>query len=122
MEDVILHKGEVHCMLETLLMSQNAERVLVYLTARQEGYTREIARFYSVDADSIKKQLTKLESGSVLISSMVGKTKIYRFNPRYPFLPELLSLLNKAISFYPDEEKSRLLDFRSRPRRSGKPL
>jgi predicted transcriptional regulator len=109
-------------MLETLLMSQNAERVLIYLAARGEGYTREIARFYSVDADSIKKQLTKFESGSVLVSSMAGKTKMYRFNPRYPFLNELLALLSKALEFYPKQEQEQLTMNRTRPRRPGKPL
>jgi hypothetical protein len=53
---------------------------------------------------------------------MVGRTRLYSFNPRYPFLDELRALLEKALEFYPEEEKARLFPERSRPRRKGKPL
>src|SRR6185436_17736989 len=36
-------------MIEVLLGSKNAERVLIYIHTRQEGYAREIARFYNTD-------------------------------------------------------------------------
>jgi hypothetical protein len=42
-------------MLEPLLGSTNAERVLIFILARNEGYAREIARFFDADADSIQK-------------------------------------------------------------------
>lgn len=109
-------------MLEPILGSKNAERVLVYISARDQGYTREIARFYGTDPDSIQKQLARLELGGVLVSKSEGKTRLYRFNPRYSFLKELKALLNKALSFYPLDEQERLLVFRRRPRRRGKPL
>jgi DNA-binding MarR family transcriptional regulator len=109
-------------MLEPILGSKNAERVLMFVLARDQGYAREIARFYGADPDSIHKQLARLEAGGVLVSKSEGRTRIYRFNPRYSFLKELQSLLNKALTFYPQDEQERLLVFRRRPRRSGKPL
>lgn len=108
-------------MLEPILGSVNLERVLLYILAREEGYAREIARFFNADPDSIHKQLSKLESGGVLISKQAGRTVLYRFNPRYAFLPELKSLLEKAINFYPEEDRDRLLLTRRRPRRRDKP-
>ena len=109
-------------MLEPLFNSKNAERVLIFICAREQGYAREIARFYEVDPDSIQKQLMKFENGGVLASKLEGRTKIYRFNPRYLFLEELKAMLSKAISFYPQEEKNRIGYVRRRPRRTGKPL
>jgi hypothetical protein len=109
-------------MLEPLLGATNAERVLVFILSRGEGYAREIARFFAADADSIHKQLARLESGGVLSSASAGRTRLYRFNPRYPFLPELKTLLEKALVFYPEEEREALLINRRRPRRHGKPL
>ena len=109
-------------MLEPLLGSTNAERVLVFILARNEGYVREIARVLGGDPDSIQKQLAKFESGGVLISRPVGRTRLYSFNPRYPFLKELRSLLEKALSFYSKEEREKLVMSRRRPRRRGKPL
>jgi predicted transcriptional regulator len=108
--------------LEPLLGSTNAERVLVFILARNEGYVREIARVFDADPDSIQKQLAKFESGGVLVSRTAGKTRLYSFNPRYPFLKELRSLLEKALSFYPEKERQELVMSRRRPRRHGKPL
>jgi hypothetical protein len=56
------------------------------------------------------------------VSRTAGRTRLYEFNPRYTFLKELKSLLEKALSFYPEEEREKLLMNRRRPRRRGKPL
>lgn len=108
-------------MLEPILGSVNSERVLIYILTKKEGYAREIARFFGADPDSIQKQLTKLESGGVLISREAGRTILYQFNPRYAFLSELKGLLEKALTFYPEGERERLMMSRRRPRRRGKP-
>ena len=109
-------------MLEPLLGSTSAERVLMFILARNEGYVREIARFFGGDPDSIQKQLVKFESGGVLVSKSAGRTRLYSFNLRYPFLKQLKALLEKAMIFYDEEERERLLMNRRRPRRRGKPL
>lgn len=109
-------------MIEVLLGSKNTERVLLYIHARGEGYAREIARFYETDLLPIQKQLDKLEAGGVLASREVGKTRPYFFNPRYPFLNELQALLEKAFSFFPQEEQDKLMMNRRRPRARGKTL
>ena len=109
-------------MLEVILGSKNVERVLIYIYTRGEGYAREIARFYETDLLPIQKQLDKLEAGGVLVSREVGKTRPYVFNPRYPFLNELRALLEKALSFYPEDEREELTMNRRRPRAKGKAL
>ena len=109
-------------MIESLLGSKNAERVLIYIFARGEGYAREIAGFYKSDLKSIQMQLDKFEKSGVLASRTVGRTRPYIFNPRYPFLNELKSLLEKALSFYSVEEQEELKMNRRRPRARGKPL
>lgn len=102
-------------MLKPILGSVNAERVLMYLMLNKEGYAREIARFYDADPDSIQKQLLKFETGGILISRKVGRTVLYRFNPRYAFLPELQQLLGKGLQFYPEDEREKLVMTRKRP-------
>lgn len=109
-------------MLEPLLGSVNAERCLVFILTREEGYASEIARFFDTDLYGIQKQLDKLENGGILASYNAGKTRLYRFNPRYAFQRELLALLEKALSFYPADQQERLRIVRRRPRRKGKPL
>ena len=109
-------------MLEALFGSVNRERVLLFLYVRKEGYSREISRFFRTDLSQIQKQLERLEVGGVLYSRALGKTRVYRLNPRYPFRVQLEALLDKALSFYPAEERERLTMVRRRPRRRGKPL
>lgn len=109
-------------MLEPLFGSKGSENVLIFIAARGEGYPREISRFFETDVYAIQKQLDKLELGSVLVSHTKGRTRIYTFNPRYPFLPQLKGLLDAALSFYPEEQREKLLMNRRRPRRRGKNL
>jgi hypothetical protein len=109
-------------MLEYLLGSKSKERVLIYLAVRKEGFAREIARFYNTELTPIQNQLINLEIGGILVNKSVGKTKVFSFNPRYPFLKELIQFLEKAIEFLPDEDKNELKIYRKRPRRTGKPL
>jgi hypothetical protein len=109
-------------MLEPLLASTNCERVLIFIAARDEGYLREIADFFQTSPAPLLKQLEKLEAGGVLFSRSVGRTRLYGFNPRYPFLKELQALLAKALSFYPADLRAALQENRRRPRRKHKPL
>lgn len=107
-------------LLEPLLSSKNREQILIFLQAREEGYAREIARFFDTDYYPIYDQLGKLEAGGVIVNRKVGRTILFQFNPRYPLLPELRALLEKALSYYPDDLQERLLRNRRRPRRRGK--
>ncbi|HKW15446.1 MAG TPA: winged helix-turn-helix domain-containing protein [Candidatus Krumholzibacteria bacterium] len=109
-------------MIEAILGSTGSEKVLMFLLARDEGYAREIARFFGTDLAPIQKQLEKLENGGVLVSRSVGRTRVFSFNPRYPMAAELRALLEKTLQFYPDDVQKRLLMNRRRPRRPGKPL
>ena len=109
-------------MLEPLLGSRGSETVMIFLAARGEGYAQEISQFSGINISTVQNQLEKLELGGVLASTLKGRTRIYTFNPRYPFLRELRQLLEKALTFYPSEAQDRLLITRRRPRRKGKPL
>lgn len=109
-------------MLETLLGSTSCEQVLIFIFIRGEGYPRGIARFFNVDYRPIRNQLDKLEAGGILQSRSVGRTRLYSFNLRCPFLKELKGLLAKVMTFCPEDLKERLVIYRRRPRRRGKPL
>jgi len=67
--------------------------------------------------------LARLEKGGILVSQKEGKTLIYQFNPRYPFLRELKMFLEKAYTFLPTDIRDKYYENtdRKRPRRRGKP-
>jgi hypothetical protein len=109
-------------MLAKLLGSVNKERVLVFLAARGNGYSRQIARFFNAPLCPVQNAMDRLEAAGVLVSRLVGTTREYVLSPRYPARPELASLLNRALSLYPPKLRDQLLVNRSRPRRRDKPL
>ena len=52
----------------------------------------------------------------------VGRTRVFTWNPRYPFLDPLRALLASAMEYLPASEVQAYFRKRTRPRRSGKPL
>jgi len=109
-------------MLEPIVGSRSCEQVFIFLVARENGYATEIAKFFDADLYAIQRQLDRLENADVLVSKKVGRTRVYQFNPRYPFLKELKALLKTVLSYYPDEIKEELIMNRRRPRKKEKPL
>ena len=109
-------------MLETLLGNKTAERVLLYLANYSQGYAREIAATHGSSLSVVQKQLTRLESGGILVSRTLGRTRLYELNPRWFFYRELKALLEKALGALPAEEVKRIYRARRRPRRAGKPV
>ena len=108
-------------MLETLFGNSTIERVLFFITVYGEGYGNGIANTFDIPLLSVQKQLKRLEDGGVLVSQLKGKTRIYEFNPRYPFLNELKNILEKALELLPEREIKKYYRKRTRPRRKGKP-
>jgi DNA-binding transcriptional ArsR family regulator len=109
-------------MLEAVFGSAAAEKVLLYLRSYEQAYGREIATAFGIAQSQVQKQLLKLESGGVLVSRQVGRTRIHEWNPRNPFVPFLRALLDAALDSLPDTERQRYFRRRTRPRRSGKTL
>jgi len=108
--------------LQPIIGSVIDEMTLIFILIRETGYLREIARAMNIPATSLVKPLETLEAGNVLFSRAYGRTRVYAFNPHYPFLAELKALLSKAFEYYPPEVKEMLQMNRRRPRRKGKPL
>ncbi len=111
-------------MLESIFGGKNIEKVLFFLLVNQHCYGRQLSRVFNQALSPFQKVLDRLENGNVIVSFLEGKTRIYQFNPRYPFLQELKAFLIKAYSFLPQEIKDRYYEpkIRKRPRRKGKPL
>jgi len=109
-------------MIEAIVGSEGAERTLLFLEAREAGYAREISDIFDISLSAIQKHLYRMEAGGLLISQQVGKTRVFSFNPRFPFLAETRSLLHAVLEQLPEHKKEELLMNRRRPRRTGKPL
>lgn len=109
-------------MLDSLFGNATIEKVLLYLQNYKEGYATEIASTFSISLSMVQKQLKRLEEGGIIVSQAKGRTRIFLWNPRYPFRKELQSLLEKSFEFLPENEIKKYYRKRQRPRRIGKPL
>ena len=119
---MVIKSRKLVTLLEPILGSRSSEQVLIFLIARETGYATEIAKFFDAELYAIQKQLARLENSEILVSRKIGRTRVYQFNPRYPFLIELKNLLEKALGFYPLEVRESLLMNRRRPRKEDKPI
>jgi hypothetical protein len=111
-------------MLEVLFGGKAIEKILFYLLVNGNCYGAQLSASFKEALSPFQKALDKLEIGGVVVSFLKGRTRLYEFNPRYPFLQELKSFLAKAYLFLPQEIKSSYYEtkVRKRPRRRGKPL
>ncbi len=111
-------------MLEYLFSNKNVEKILMYLCLHGKANATELRRCFNSSLDPIQKTLRKLEEGGLLVSFLEGKTRVFQWNPRYPFLKEVQSLAEKAYGYLPED--IRIAHYqttrRKRPRKTGKPL
>lgn len=109
-------------MLEALFGNRTSEKILFYLERYGEGYANRIATTFAIPVNAVQQQLKRLEDGGVVVSRLMGKVRIYQFNPRYPFVNELKALLKKGMAFLPESDIEKYYMQRTRPRKAGKPL
>ncbi len=109
-------------MLEALFGNRTAERVLLYLQNYERGYATEIANTYEIPLNAVQKQLQKLEESGLIVSQLVGRTRVYTWNPRSPFVRPVRNLLAESLKYVPEKDIKAFYRKRQRPRRTGKPL
>lgn len=109
--------------LETLFGGKAATRVLLFIENYSEGYASQIAKTFKMPLSEVQKQLAKYEQAGILVSRMVGTSRMYTWNPRDPGLDGLRELLRNTLDYGISRKKlSRYFRQRRRPRRKGKPL
>ncbi|MGE3954342.1 MAG: winged helix-turn-helix domain-containing protein [Parachlamydiales bacterium] len=111
-------------MLEALFGTSTIERILLFLFANDKTYASEISKRFHCSLTAMQNGLDRLEAGGIIVGFPIGRTRIYQFNPRYPFLTELKALLATAYQALPDSVRATLYEppIRRRPRKRNKPL
>lgn len=111
-------------MLAYLFSNKNVEKVLMYLCLHEKAHATELRQSFDSALDPIQKTLKKLEEGGLLVSFLEGKTRVFQWNPKYPFLKEIQALARKVYSYLPEDIKKVQYQAkkRKRPRKTEKPL
>lgn len=108
--------------LEVLFGNRTAAKLMLYLFHYGEAYASGAARDLGVALSPVQRQFDKFEAGGLLVSKMLGNTRVYTFNPKQPAtrkLKELIQVFYEGLSL---NERERLFPSRRRPRRRGKPV
>jgi len=92
-------------MLEALFGNKNIERILIFLFVNTKCYGTQLHRQLKIPLTPIQKALLRLERGGIIDSYCEGKTRLFRFNPTFPLLPELEALLKRTYTLLPSVEK-----------------
>ena len=109
--------------LEVLFGGKAAAKVLLFVENYGDGYASRIAKTFDMPLSEVQKQLRKFEVAGILVSRMVGNSRIYTWNPRDPALEGLRDLLRQTLeNGIPEETLQAYFRQRQRPGRKGKPL
>lgn len=108
--------------LEALFGSRSAAQTLLFLQNYGEGYARHIAVTFGVSHMAIQRQLLRLEAEGVLVSRVVGKTRVFTWNPRSATVKNLRKFLEAELERLPEDITQKYFRQRQRPRRTGKEL
>lgn len=108
-------------MLDKILGSEIAAKCLLSIYRYEEIYPSAIASDFKITKSAVQKQLEKFEDAGVLVSKLVGKTRVYLFNGKSSVsnrVKDLVKLYYDGMSLSDKEE----LFPRRRPRKKGKPV
>jgi hypothetical protein len=108
--------------LEGLFGNATAEKVLLYIGVNESAYAKQMADALETPLSVVQKQLRRLELSGVLVSRLIGRTRVFSINPRFAVAVEVRALLKRAFSLLPPSERLPFESARTRPRMTGKPL
>lgn len=100
--------------------SRTRTLVLLALRLLEESFPRELARVLKAPLNGVQQALRRLELDGLVAGRLVGRTRLYRLNPRYFARAELEEYLGRLVEPEADLQ-DRVAQLRRRPRRAGKP-
>jgi DNA-binding transcriptional ArsR family regulator len=100
---------------------QSRTAVLLALRLLEDSYPRELSRVLERPLSGVQMALRGLERDGLVAGRLVGRTRLFRLNPRYFARQELQAYLLRLADADP-ALRARIEQLRRRPRRSGKPL
>jgi hypothetical protein len=80
-----------------------------------------LTRLLEANLSNVQKALQSLERDGLVAATTVGRTRVFRLNPRY-FAREQLESYLYSLAEPELELRRRVGGLRKRPRRTGKPL
>jgi len=99
--------------------SRTRNRTLLALRLLEESHARELSRVLQCSLQGVQGALRSLERDGLIAARSVGRTRLFRLDPRYFAARELATFLARLLE--PDDQLRRATSgLRRRPRRAGK--
>ena len=110
-------------MLNKILGSKTAQKIFLHLYHHGETYPSAVARDFKISLGQVQRQFDRFEDAGIIISKLLGRTRVYQFNKKQgkivkPFM-ELIKICYEGI---PLKEKEEIFSTRIRPRKRNKPV
>lgn len=109
-------------MLDKILGSEIAMKLMLHLIHYNEIYPSAVAKDYKITLSAVQKQFARFEEAGILVSKLVGKTRVYMFNKK----SKVANTFYDFVKLYYDglslSDKEKIFSERRRPRRPGKPV
>jgi DNA-binding transcriptional ArsR family regulator len=109
-------------MLDKILGSDTAMKIMLHLVHYGEIYPSAVAKDYELSLSGVQKQFQRFEEAGILVSKLVGKSREYVFNKKSPMAKPFIDLVKVYYDGLSLEDKEQLFAARRRPRRPGKPV
>jgi len=109
-------------MLKYIFGNATAEKVLLHIYHYGSIHSAAIAEDYGISATPIANQLERFEKSGILVSKTIGRSRVYSFNLKSPFVKPIKELLKIAYESIPLKEREIIFKTRRRPRQKGKPV
>ena len=84
------------------LLGETVSRTLFYIARFGDSYPTEIANNFLMNQQRVQYRMEKLEDAGILKSKLVGRTRLYRINPRYVLKNDVIASIS-PISRFPLE-------------------
>jgi len=109
-------------MLDKILGSDIAMKIMLHLVHYEEIYPSAVAKDYELTLSAVQKQFARFEEAGILVSKLVGKTRVYMFNKKSKAANKFYDLVKVYYDGLSIIDKEKIFSERRRPRRPGKPV
>lgn len=107
-------------MLAKIFGNQTLAYIYLNLFHYGEIYSAMLEKNTGIGSRAILNQLNKMEDAGVLVSRQVGRTRLYQFNPKNPFVKPIKEIIHITYSNMNIKMKEQIFKERMRPRAKGK--